>query len=277
MRFVLLFLLGFLLLEGCGYSIKMVSVEEDRKARQNRKTLEEEVARLQSELQKLRQEVSELQKRRADVDIRLDETAMALRLIQGKIEKDDHRFKELSHQADDAAFRLNELTQLKTRLSEQEKKWDSTQKTMQSQIEAIKGISGVLQKSLETLNAAVATTLDDQEKKLKDLSALVSELAQKIPPLLNTQSAQLDELGKQFRRLGQAGDIEQMNRGLLELSNALNLLGEKMTAKIDEQDRILNKTTKRLEALESKVPPKGKRSADLPATEMNSAARAKSK
>ncbi|HEY5600264.1 MAG TPA: hypothetical protein VIK48_06185, partial [Candidatus Manganitrophaceae bacterium] len=258
MRFVLLFLLGFLLLEGCGYSIKMVSVEEDRKAQQNRKTLDEEAARLQAELQKLRQEVFELQKRRADVDIRLDETAMALRLIQGKIEKDDHRFKELSHQVDDAAFRLNELSQLKTRLSEQEKKWDSTQKTMQSQIEAIKGISGGLQKSLETLNTAVATTLDDQEKRLKDLSALVSELAQKIPPLLNTQSAQLDELGKQFRRLGQAGDIEQMNRGLLELSNALNLLGEKMTAKIDEQERILNKTTKRLEALESKVPPKGK-------------------
>ena len=101
------------------------------------------------------------------------------------------------------------------------------------------------------------------EKRLKELSALISELTQKIPPLLNTQSAQLDELGRQLQKVSQGGEVEQLNRGLLDMSRALDLLGQKITAKVDEQDRILNKTAKRLDALEAKLGSKGKRSARL--------------
>lgn len=271
MRFILLFLIGILLLEGCGYSVRMVSLDdEDRKEQQNKKAMEEQIARLQAETRLLRksaeegrQSIFDLQKRRADVDVRLDETRLALQMIQGKIEEEGHRYGELSHQMDDNTFRLNDLGQIKNRLNEEDKKLESIQKTLQGQIDGAKGVTGGLQKSLDSIGARIST-LDDQEKRLRDLSALVSEFTQKIPSLLNTQSAQLDELGRQFQKLSQGRDVEQLNQGLLDLSRGLDLLGQKIASKVDEQDRILSKTTKRLEALESKLAPKGKRSARFP-------------
>lgn len=252
MRFAVLLFISLSVLQGCGYSLRMVDVEEDRRQNQHKTAVEDQVSQLQAEVQKLktetRQGIADVQKRRADADLRIEETTLALRLIQGKMEKDTHRFTELSHQMDDATFRMGE----------QGKKLEAMQKTLQQ----IDGARAASQKSLDTLSGRVAT-LDDHEKRLRELSALVSELTQKVPPLLNTQSAQLDELGKQIQKLSQGGEVEQLNKELLDLSNALDLLGQKITAKIDEQDRILNKTTKRLESLEAKAGSKGKRSAQL--------------
>ena len=246
MRYSILLLAGMILLQGCGYSLRMVDVaEESRETRNKRETeervvqldaqmksMQEEVTRLQSELKQAREEsrkaVSDLQKRRADVDVRFDENDVQLRIIQGKIEKEERRRADLTQQADNAAFRLNE----------QEKK-----------VEEIKKITAGLQKNSE-----------DQDKRLKEMTGQVMQLTREIPSSLGAQAAQLDELGKQLQQMNRGTDVEQLSNSLVDLSKALNLLGEKITAKVDEQEKLLNKTNKRLQVLESKVTPRGKQS-----------------
>lgn len=267
MRFLFLLLASLFLFQGCGYSLRMTNVEEQRRETENKKELEErvarldsqvaalqegahgakdEVARLQSDLKQMKEEnrqaVASLQKKRADLDVRLDETALQIRMIQGNSEKEGHRFKELSQQVDSIAFRVNELSEVKTRLSDQEKKWDAVQKTLQGQIDSIKVGEAALQKSSE-----------QQGKKLTEISDQVLELAEKIPPALNAQAVQLTDLGKQFEKMTKGADAEQVNKSLVDLSDTLNILGQKITAKVDEQERLLQKTAKRLQALEAKM------------------------
>lgn len=250
MRYSVFLLAGMFLLQGCGYSLRMVDVaEENREIRNKRemealvlqldnqmKEMQAQVTRLQSDLKQTREEsrkgVSDLQKRRADLDVRLDESDIQLRMIQGKIEKEERRRADLHQQVDNISFRL----------TEQEKKGEGFQKNLQAQLEEMKKVNGALQKHSE-----------DQDKRLKDL-------AQEIPTSLTVQAAQLDELGKQVQRVSRAGDVEQLGKSLADLSAALNMLGEKITAKVDEQEKLLSKTTKRLQALESKLAPKGKQS-----------------
>lgn len=270
MRFFLLLFAAIFLLQGCGYSVRMIGAEEQRRETESKKELEdrvarldsqvasvqqamkEETARLHSELKQIKEEnrqmVASLQKRRADMDVRMDEAMLQIRMIQGSIEKEGHRFKELSHQVENIAFRVNELGELKTRLGEQEKKWDSIQKTLQGQIDSIKVGSAALQKSSE-----------QQAKKMEEISDQVLELAEKIPPALNAQAVQLNTLGMQFEKMTKGADVDQVNKSLVDLSEALNVLGQKITAKVDEQERLLQKTTKRLQALEAKITA-GKRS-----------------
>ncbi|MDC4223873.1 MAG: hypothetical protein MPW15_06495 [Candidatus Manganitrophus sp.] len=256
MRYSVLLLAGVFLLHGCGYSLRMVDVAEENREIRNKREMEElvhqldgqmkemqaQVTRLQSDLKQAREEsrkgVSDLQKRRADVDVRFDENDVQLRMIQGRIDKEERRRADIFQQVDNAAFRLNE----------QEKNL----KSVQAQLEEIKKINAALQKHSE-----------DQDKRLKEMTGQIVQLAQEIPNSLTAQAAQLDELGKQIQRVSRDGDVEQLGKSLADLSSALNLLGEKITAKVDEQEKLLSKTTKRLQALESKLAPKGKQSSLL--------------
>ena len=123
------------------------------------------------------------------------------------------------------------------------------------QIEELKKVNAVLQKHSE-----------EQEGRLKEMTGQIGQLTKEIPSSLTAQAAQLDELGRQMQRVSQNGEVEQLGKSLADLSGALNLLGEKITAKVDEQEKLLNKTTKRLQALESKLAPKGKQSSVLEET-----------
>lgn len=255
MRYSVFLLAGMLLLQGCGYSLRMVDVaEENRELRDKRETealvlrldgqmkaMQAKVTKLQSELNQTREEsrkaISDIQKRRADTDVRFDESDVQLRVVQGRLEREERRRADLLQQVDDAAFRLNE----------QEKKWEGFQKNMQAQIEEMKKVNAALQQHSE-----------DQEKRLKEMTGQILQLIQEVPSSLTAQAAQLDELGRQIQRVSRDGDVEQLGKSLADLSSALNLLGEKITAKVDEQEKLLNKTTKRLQALESKLAPKGK-------------------
>ena len=273
MRFFLLLLAPLFLFQGCGYTQRMTNVEEQRRETENKRDLDDRVARidsqvasmqeaaqaakdeitrLQSEVKQMKEEnrqtVASLQKKRADLDIRLAEAALQHRMIQGNSEKEGHRFNELSHQVENIAFRVNDLSEVKSRLGEQEKKWDAVQKTLQGQIDSIKVGGANLQKSSE-----------QQAKKLSEISDQVLELAEKIPPALNAQAVQLTDLGRQFEKMPKGADAEQVNKSLIDLSDALNVLGQKITAKVDEQERLLQKTAKRLQALEAKMS-SGKRS-----------------
>jgi chromosome segregation ATPase len=267
MRFLFFLLASLFLFQGCGYALRMTNVEEQRRETENKRDLDdrvarldsqvaamqeaahtakEEVSRLQSDVKQMKEEnrqaVASLQKKRADLDVRLDEAALQIRMIQGNSEKEGHRFKELSHQVENIAFRVNELSEVKSRLGEQEKKWDAVQKTLQGQIDSIKVGGVALQKSSE-----------QQAKKLSEISDQVLELAEKIPPALNAQAVQLTDLGKQFEKMTKGADAEQVNKSLVDLSDALNILGQKITSKVDEQERLLQKTAKRLQALEAKM------------------------
>lgn len=240
-------------------------MEEERRDIQSKKDLEERVGRLDSQLTRLqadlrkvqeesRQTVAALQKGRADVDVRFDETMLQLRMIEGKMEQGQHRYSELSHQIENVAFRINELRDLKGRLTEQEKKLEVVQKAVQSQIDAVKGTGGTLQKSVE-----------EHEKRLKELSGHLAELSgqvsewiDKVLGVLNTHASQLTDLQKRIQLLGSGDDVRHLNQGLVDLSKALDLLGETVTAKVDEQDQLLKKTSKRLETLESKLASLGK-------------------
>lgn len=257
MRYSVFLLAGMILLQGCGYSLRMVDVaEENRELRNKRETealvlqldgqmkeMQAQVTKLQSELKQTREEsrkaVADIQKRRADMDVRFDESDVQLRMVQGRLEREERRRADLLQQVDNAAFRLNE----------QEKKWEGFQKNLQSQIEELKKVNAVLQKHSE-----------EQEGRLKEMTGQIGQLTQEIPSSLTAQAAQLDELGRQMQRVSQNGEVEQLGKSLADLSGALNLLGEKITAKVDEQEKLLNKTTKRLQALESKLAPKGKQS-----------------
>ena len=275
-----LFLAVVFLLQGCGYSLKMVDAEEpprgvgngaetenkretqskkefdDQQASRTKKitpiSMKEEIAQLQLDVKHLKEDnqraLSPLHKKLAEIDLRLDDTALQIRLMQGNTEKEGHQFRELSHQVDNIAFRMNDLAEIKTRLGEQEKKWDTVQKTLQDQINSIKVVGSTLQKGS-----------DQQAKRLEEVSDQVLELAEKIPPALNAQAVQLNDLGRQFEKMTKAGDAEQVNKSLVDLSDALNVLGQKITAKVDQQEKLLEKTTKRLQALESKLS-SGKRS-----------------
>lgn len=253
MRYSVFLLAGVLLLQGCGYSLRMVDVaEENREFRNKRemealvqqldgqmKQMQAQVTRLQSELKEAREEsrkgVLDLQKRRAELDVRFDENDVQLRMIQGRIEKEERRRADLSQQVDNVAFRLND----------QEKNL----KNVPGQIEEMKKAAAALQKHSE-----------DQEKRLKEMTGQIVQLTHDIPSSLTAHAAKLDELGMQIQRMSRDGDVEQLGKSLADLSSALNLLGEKITAKVDEQEKLLSKTTKRLQALESKLAPKGKQS-----------------
>jgi len=253
MRYSIFLLSGMFLVGGCGYSLKMVDVaEENRELRNKRETealvhqldgqmkeMQAQVTKLQSELKQAREEsrkaVSDLQKRRADLDVRFDENDVQLRMIQGRIEKEERRRADLLQQVDNVAFRSNE----------QEK----SLKNLQAQIEEMKKVNAALQKHSE-----------DQDKRLKEMAGQIVQLAQEVPSSLTAHAAKLDELGMQIQRVSRDGDVEQLGKSLADLSSALNLLGEKITAKVDEQEKLLSKTTKRLQALESKLAPKGKQS-----------------
>ncbi|NKE70105.1 hypothetical protein [Candidatus Manganitrophus noduliformans] len=257
MRYSVFLLAGMILLQGCGYSLRMVDVaEENRELRSKQETealvlqldgqmkeVQAQVAKLQAELKQTREEsrkaVADIQKRRADMDVRFDESDIQLRMVQGRLEREERRRADLLQQVDNAAFRLNE----------QEKKWEGFQKNLQAQIEEMKKVHAVFQKHSE-----------DQEKRLEEMTGQIGRLAQEIPSSLTAQAAQLDELGRQIQRVSRDGDVEQLGKSLADLSSALNMLGEKITAKVDEQEKLLNKTTKRLQALESKLAPKGKKS-----------------
>lgn len=257
MRYSMLFLAGMILLQGCGYSLRMVDVAEENRDVRNKREMEEhvlqldaqmramqeKVARLQSELKQEREEsrkaISDIQKRRADADVRFDENDVQFRMIQGRIEKEERRRADLTQQIDNIAYRVNE----------QEKKGEVVQKALQTQIEEIKKINAGLQKNGE-----------DQDKRLKETAGQILQLTRDIPASLSAQATQLDDLGKQIQQMNRGTDVEQLSKSLVDLSNALNLLGEKITAKVDQQEKLLDKTTKRLQVLESKVTPRGKKS-----------------
>ncbi|MFQ5780802.1 MAG: hypothetical protein ACE5HN_08480 [Nitrospiria bacterium] len=280
LHLAIFFLMGMILFQGCGYSIKMVALEEEQQELQKKKALEKDVARLQSDLQKLQkqnrqavavlkketgkaltrlladlkriekenqQAVIALQRGKADFNVRIDEATMQLRMIQGTLEKKDRRLSELYHQVDNVAFRVNELGEMKGQLSEQGKKVELVKKALQTQIDAINQVTDNLQRISK-----------EQGKGLEGLSDQASELAEKIPPALNKHAARLDELEWQVEKMKSEINVQQINKRIADFSDSLgtlretlDVLGAKIAVKVDEQERLIQNTTKKLKGIEA--------------------------
>ncbi|MFQ5949208.1 MAG: hypothetical protein ACE5J1_00790 [Nitrospiria bacterium] len=308
LHLAIFFLMGMILFQGCGYSIKMVALEEEQQELQKKKALEKDVARLQSDLQKLQkqnrqavavlkketgkaltrlladlkriekekqQAVIALQKSQADFNVRIDEATMQLRMVQGTLEKKDRRLSELYHQVDNVAFRVNELGEMKGRLSEQEEKGNVLGKALEAQVKALDTLKHRLneqEKKVESVKKALQTqigainqindnlqrTSKEQGKGLQGLSDQASELAEKIPPALNKHAARLDELEWQIEKMKSEIDVQQINKRIADFSDSLDILretldvlGAKIAVKVDEQERLIQNTTKKLKGIEA--------------------------
>lgn len=252
MRSITLFIGGMFLLQGCGYSL--MSVDQQRQEirekqaveertthlERARQTIEEQLGRLQTDLKQAREEnrktASDFLKKKADVDGRFDENDLQLRTIQGKLEKQERLLSDLSRQMDNLVFRVNGLSEIKTRLDENRKESELSQKTFQGQVDQIKAQVD----QIKTVNTGVAKKLEEQDHRF------------------GAQATQLDTLEKRVGGQVDRTEIEQMNKNLIELSKTLDLLGEKITSKIDEQEKRINTANQRLQTLETKVTPRKK-------------------
>jgi DNA repair exonuclease SbcCD ATPase subunit len=233
---------------GCGYQLRLVDLSDEEKKealrheevtgvlsslRADVKGLQGKVSALEQRSQEAEKGVNTLQKQRADIDTRLDEAGLSLRLLQGSLEKRDHRFRE-------------------------------TTEGQESRIEELASSQKGFSEKLASLEERVAGLDQSQQQRVSDLAKKVEDLTRNIPPLLADQAASLNALSKNLEAYSSrgAGEIEQLSRSLTSLSKALDLLGQKITAKVDEQDRSIKKISKRLETMEARG--SGKRSAERP-------------
>ncbi len=299
LRFAIFTLMGMVLLHGCGYTVRMVALEEEQRELQEKKSLEGEVVRLQVDLKKLRKqsrqaaiilkkevernatllresrkEIIGLQKGQAGLNVRMDEAALQLRKVQGIVEEKESQLAGLSHHIENVAFRVNKHKETQGNLSKQGKKHESL---LQSQIKVVDALKRRLDdqgRKVASLRGALQTQIDAvrlidsnlrnvseaQEKSLRGVSDQASELAEKIPPALNRQSVRLDKLEWQIKKIASEVDAKKMEKNLAVFSGELNnlkktldVLGSRVTTKIDEQGRLIRATTKKVEGIEASL------------------------
>jgi hypothetical protein len=211
---------------GCGHSVQVISDEEASRSVSEKTALREQVARLQTEIKRVTEEkekeITHFGTKENALEARLDESMTQLRLIQSSLERDEK-------QAADVGRKTSAL------VVEQAKQSKSTRSELQLQMDR-------LGKAEEATNKMVVS-----------LSEQVASLSASVPPTLTAQAAQIANLEKQLQKGGK-GDSAQIKKRLDDLSNMLDLLGQTITVKVDEQDQVLSKILKRLKGLESQRP-----------------------
>ncbi|MFQ5579347.1 MAG: hypothetical protein ACE5FZ_01935 [Nitrospiria bacterium] len=295
-------LIGAVLLHGCGYSVRMVAFEEEQRELQEKKSLEGDVARLQADLKKLRKqsrqaaiilkdeikkngklfktglkesqkEILGIQKGQADLNVRLDEATLSIRRGQGLLEEKDRRLSALSRQIENVAFRVNKDGESLEKLSTQVGELESL---LQGQMRRLTALKEILRRQADTLGLIdnnLRNVSREQEKSLQVVSDQASELAEKIPPVLNRQSVRLDDLEWQVKKINEEVDVKQIDKDLAAFSSALDtlkkmldVLGTRLTTKVDEQGQLLRNTTKKMKGIEARLT-QADRSAPLPPKE----------
>jgi hypothetical protein len=221
-----------ILVAGCGHSVQVVNDAETRRSVAEKKALREQVVRLQAEVKRVTKEKEEenahFETKEGALEARLDEAVTQLRLIQSSLERDEKQAVEVGHKTS-------------ALVAEQAKQSKSVRSELQIQMDR-------LGKAGESTNKMVAS-----------LSEQVASLAASVPPTLMAQASQIANLEKQLQKGGK-GDPAQLKKRLDELSNMLDLLGQTITVKVDEQDQILSRMLRRLEGLESqRANPSGER------------------
>lgn len=251
-----LLLSAILLTGGCGYQLRLINVSEEqqREARRQEEvtraisTLRTDLKQLQKRLDAMGQEgesvqkeltridgaLSGLQRGRAELHARLDEINVNLRLLQGGLEKGEHRFRELAQRMEGQEFRLKESTGHQASTGDQVRD---------------------LEQRVVSLKTELTQTQGDQADRLRSLSEKVMDLVEHVPPLLNQHTEQLQAFSDQLDGLGRRNtdDTRQISKSLTSLSKALDQLGQKMASKIDEQDRAIRGMSKRMETLETQL------------------------
>jgi hypothetical protein len=288
-RFIFFVMMGMALLHGCGYSVRMVALEEEQRELQDKKSLEGDVARLQSDLKKLRkqnrqaaiilkkeikrngtlfnagmkerrEEIIGLRKGQADLNVRMDEAGLQARGVQGNFEEKGRQLSALSHQIENVAFRVNKHGEAKEKLIKQVSKLD---RLLQLQIKRVDTLKKSLQRQVDAISLVdlnLRNVSKEQEKSLQGVSDQAAELAEKIPPVLNRQSVRLDELEWQVKKIKSEVDVKQIDKDLAAFSRALgslkktlDILGTRITTKVDEQGRLIRNTMKKVKGIESKL------------------------
>jgi len=196
---------------------------------ENRLAREEHVARLEAELREAKKEkeasIAEAKRKGAEVDRRLEEVTLQLRLIQGNIEKEGLRRDET-------------VQQVETVAAEQTKSVGALRADLQAQLDSLKAADDAFRAAVETQNSAGAA-----------LAAEVSALKESVLPTLSDRLAAVE---KQIKKL-KGGDSAPADRRLDDLSKTLDEFGKKFASAIDEQRSLLRKTTRRLDALEGQT------------------------
>jgi len=191
----------------------------------------------------------------ADTDERFAEMEIQHRLIHGRIEEEGNRFKESSARANNftvkelEGFRKDLATQKDALLKFKEKEGQASQALQEK-------IAGVQAK-----NAVIKKSTDDQTKALQTVSSQVSELLDKMLPAVNGLAARVDNLEWELKKLKTDIDIQGLNQRLTELAEAvqvqrqsLEMLGNTLTAQVDKQGALLQKTVKDVKGLKSQTP-----------------------
>ncbi len=227
-HFLFLFLTG--LFWGCGHTL--ISNEQIQRESENRESMEAQIAAHQAELRQNRADKEEMaarmKKREKEIDARLEEAMLQLRIIQGNIEKSAIRRSEEAHQT--------ELTSI-----QQGKMTAALRAETEGQIGAVKN-------DLQTIQQSVA----EQGKGLAELSKEVAALKESLLSALATQTQRVDDMEEQGQK-SRRGDAVQVNKRLDQFSKTLDQLGEKVFSKFDEQDKLLRKSAQRLDAIESRT------------------------
>jgi hypothetical protein len=194
--------------------------------------MEAQAVALQTELRKNRADkaatIAQTQKREKEIDARLEEVMLQLRLVQGNIEKSDIRQSEETHQTDLTSTRQGKMTA-------------TLRAETAGQIGTVKG-------DIQTIQQSIA----EQGKGLAELSKEVTVLKESLLPALATQTQRLDTVEEQGQK-SRRGDAVQVNKRLDQFSKTLDQLGEKVFSKFDEQDKLLRKSAQRIDAMESRT------------------------
>jgi len=217
------------LLFGCGHTL--VRDEQIATDTQNQAAREAQVSRLEAALREAKKEkersAAEAKQNQAEMDRRLEEVSLQMRLIQGKIEKD-------------GIYRDEAEQQVEASAAEQAQSVGALRSALQAQIDSLKAADDALRVSVEAQTGAGTA-----------LAGEVSALKENVLPTLADQTARMTAAEKQIKK-SKGGDSGQADRRLDDLSKTLDGFGRKFAAEIDEQKNLLRKSSQRLDALERK-------------------------
>lgn len=231
----------------------------------------------------LHTEMTSLRMRDADFGEQISEIEFQLRLMKGSIEEDVNRVKEVSEQKNNNALR--ELEDISRLMAKQEKNEKLANQTLQDQIalqtregakknqslqdqiarqtkEAAKNNQSLQDQidSIQIASIALQKSSNDQIKALNEVSAQVSQLIDKVLPVVNDLAQRLDTQENQLRQMDRDINIDGLNRQLKDVREAidvqrqsLEMLGNTLTAQVDKQAKLFQKTVSRLNVIEAKL------------------------
>ncbi|GEM_PF-5075448 len=203
----------------------------------------------------------------ADTDERFAEMEIQHRLIHGRIEEESNRLKESAARGNN--FTVKELEGFRKALATQKnafsqlkkKQAQITQELKKRQAQATQKLQAQIE-GVQAKNVGIEKTTRGQTKSLQSVSTQVSELIDKMLPAVNGLAARVDNLEWALEQLKDDVDIDALQKRLAALAEAidvqrqsLEMLGNTLTAQVDKQSALLQKTVQGLEALQSTPPP----------------------